>query len=58
MCLSQDNINNKKTETTHNFNTSCVQTLSNNFGAPIEYKMLSEVDSKKICSKVKKLTKQ
>ena len=35
-----------------------IPTLSNNFGAPLEYKMLSEVDSKKICSKVKKLTKQ
>ena len=58
MCLSQDNINNKKKESTHNFNTSCVQTLPNNFGAPLEYKMLSEVDSKKICSKVKKITKQ
>ena len=65
MCLSQDSINNKKKFIKPDFNTSkpdfdtsCVRTMPNNFGAPIEYKMVSEVDSKKISSKIAKIVKK
>jgi len=58
MCLSQDSINNKKKIIKHDFDTSCIHTIQNDFGAPIEYIMVSEVDSNKISSEITKIIKK